>query len=92
VERHAVHPHRSARPDGRGVFPQETREFLASLRKSPIAPGFDKVRVAGDPERETKAKREKEGIPVDATTWDEINVAGAKVGVAKTTIDRLAAG
>jgi hydroxycarboxylate dehydrogenase B len=81
-----------ARLDSNGLFEKETREFLVSLRASPIAPGFDKLRIAGDPEREMKAKREKVGIPVDPTTWDEINAAGAKLGVAKTTIDRLARG
>jgi len=40
----------------------------------------------------TRAKREKEGIAVDPTTWDEINAAGGKLGLDKTTIDRLAAG
>ncbi len=81
-----------ARLGSNGVFAKETREFLASLRKSPVAPGFDKVRIAGDPERDTKAKREKEGIPVDPTTWDEIHTAGAKLGISKTDIDRLARG
>jgi uncharacterized oxidoreductase len=73
-------------------FEEEAKAFLASLRKSPAAPGFDKPRIAGEPERETRAKREKEGIAVDPTTWDEINAAGGKLGLDKTTIDRLAAG
>jgi uncharacterized oxidoreductase len=74
------------------VFAAEARAFLDSLRKSPVAPGFDKVRVAGEPERECKAKREKEGIPVDETTWSEILAAGAKLKVERATLERLAAG
>ena len=41
------------------AFAAETTAFLESLRKSPIAPGFDKVRIAGEPEREMRARRER---------------------------------
>jgi uncharacterized oxidoreductase len=74
------------------VFGAETTAFLESLRKSPVAPGFDKVRIAGEPERETRAKRERDGISVDENTWNEIVAAGAKLKVAKETLDRLATG
>ena len=39
------------------------------------------MRIAGDPERESRARRMKSGIPVDATTWQEILSAARKVGV-----------
>jgi uncharacterized oxidoreductase len=74
------------------TFATETTEFLKSLRKSPVAPGVDKVRIAGEPERETRAKREREGISVDENTWNDILAAGAKLKVAKETLDRLATG
>ena len=73
-------------------FEEEIKAFLASLRQSPAAPGFDKLRIAGDPERETRARREKDGINVDPTTWKEIHAAGGKLGLDGATIDRLAAG
>jgi uncharacterized oxidoreductase len=62
------------------------------LRKTPVAPGFDKVRVAGEPEREYRAKREKEGIPVDPTTWEEILAAGEKVRLRRQALQQLAEG
>ena len=71
-------------------FEREAREFIAWVKQSPPAPGADRVRIAGDPERETRARREREGIPVDANTWREIHAAGAKVGVSEQAIDRLA--
>jgi uncharacterized oxidoreductase len=73
------------------VFASETTEFLKSLRQSPVAPGFDKVRIAGEPERETRAKRERDGIAVDDNTWNEILAAGAKLKVARETLESLAA-
>ncbi len=74
------------------LFGKETSEFLASLRKSPVAPGFDKVRIAGEPEREMRERREKEGIPVDDATWREIHAAAAKLKLDPARVDQLAAG
>ena len=70
-------------------FATETTEFLNFLRKSPVAPGFDKVRIAGEPERETRAKRERDGISVDDNTWNEIVAAGAKLKVQRSTLEKL---
>jgi len=74
------------------VFAQETTAFLESLRRSPAAPGFDKVRIAGEPERETRARREKDGIAVDANTWEEIVAAGAKLKLERQRLERLVQG
>ncbi|MGE3161540.1 MAG: malate/lactate/ureidoglycolate dehydrogenase [Burkholderiales bacterium] len=71
-------------------FEREARAFIGWVKQSPPAPGADRVRIAGDPERETRARREKEGIPVDAATWQEIHAAAAKVGIQPAEIDRLA--
>ncbi|MGQ0653231.1 MAG: malate/lactate/ureidoglycolate dehydrogenase [Betaproteobacteria bacterium] len=72
------------------AFAAESRQFVDWLRKARVAPGHDKVRLAGEPERETRAQREKEGIPVDDNTWREILAAGAKVKLARETLEKLA--
>jgi uncharacterized oxidoreductase len=74
------------------AFQREAREFLDWLRNSRPAPGFDRVRVPGEPERETRAARERDGIPVDATTWKEIESAAAKVKLAPERVNALARG
>src|SRR5258708_3261656 len=74
------------------TFEREARLFLDWLHQGRPAPGFDKVRIAGDPEREMRRKREKEGIPVDRNTWEEIQAAGAKLKLARETVQRLAEG
>jgi len=71
------------------TFAVETTAFLESLRKSPVAPGLDKVRIAGEPEREMRAKREREGIPVDENTWEEIVAAGAKLKLERAVLEIL---
>ncbi|MEY9252717.1 LDH2 family malate/lactate/ureidoglycolate dehydrogenase [Bradyrhizobium ottawaense] len=69
---------------------REVESFVAWQTGSPPAPGVDKVRIAGEPERETKKKRLAEGIPVDPTTWQEIIEAGKKFGLDQTAIEDIA--
>ena len=74
------------------AFEREARLFLDWLRQARPAPGFDRVRIAGEPERETRAKRERGGIPVDATTWREIQNAADKVKLPRERLKALAEG
>jgi len=74
------------------AFERETRLFLDWLRKSRPAPGFDRVRIAGEPERETRLKRSRVGIAVDATTWEEIQRAADKVKLPRARLQALVAG
>jgi len=73
-------------------FEKDARDYLQWLRSSRPAPGFDKVRIAGEPERETREKRERSGIPVDEETWKEIHAAARKLKLAPEKIDALAGG
>lgn len=63
-------------------FESEALAFVDWLRQGPAAPGTDAVLIAGDPERAARAERERNGITVDAATWQEIVQAAAKVKVA----------
>ncbi len=63
-------------------FEQEALAFVDWLKAGPVAPGYDTVQIAGDPERATRTLRQTEGIVVDTQTWQEIVSAGQKVGVA----------
>ena len=74
------------------TFEKDAREYLAWLRTSRPAPGFDRVRIAGEPEREYRAQREREGIPVDDETWSEIRAAALKLKLSAEKIDALARG
>ncbi|MBS0243389.1 MAG: malate/lactate/ureidoglycolate dehydrogenase, partial [Proteobacteria bacterium] len=67
-------------------FQSEMEGFTHWVQSGPVAQGFDKVRLAGDPEREWKAKRLKEGIPVDTTTWGDILSSAERVGMARAEI------
>ena len=73
-------------------FASEMRAFLEWVKASPVQPGFDRVRVAGEPERETRARRVVDGLPIDATTWQELVDAAAKLGRDPSVVERLARG
>ncbi len=70
----------------------EMEGFVAYATASPPQPGVGRVRTPGEPERETKARRLVDGIPVDSVTWGEIVGAGAKVGLAAARVEALARG
>ena len=71
-------------------FQSEIEGFLGWLHEAPTAAGFDKMRTAGEPEREWKKKRLKDGIPVDMTTWAEIIAAAEKVGLKGADVAKIA--
>jgi hydroxycarboxylate dehydrogenase B len=74
------------------AFAKDAKSFLAWLRASRPAPGHDRVRIAGEPEREYRAQRERDGVPVDEETWKEILAAAVKLKLAPEKVDALARG
>jgi len=72
-------PDRLGGADGRAARIAALADYQRSAAPQP---GVDKVRSPGDREREVKAERERNGIPVDAETWRQLmwaaEVTGAK--------------
>ena len=62
-------------------FAAEAHSFVAWLRDSPPVDGTPAVLIAGEPERQARAARSRDGLVLDDTTWAEIVAAGAKLGV-----------
>jgi uncharacterized oxidoreductase len=75
---------------GGEAFAAEAQAFAESLLAVPPREGFERVLLAGDPERATRARRAAEGVPVDATTWREILDGAASVGVDPAAVNRAA--
>jgi len=78
------------RLDASALHGDEMRAFLDWVVASPPQSGVDRVRVAGEPERESRARRLAHGIPVDTTTWSELRNAAAKLGRDPARLDALA--
>jgi hydroxycarboxylate dehydrogenase B len=74
----------------RGAFEQEALAFIDWVKASPVREGFDEVLVAGEPERAWRAQRSRDGVPVDAATWQEILGAAHKLGVDAARVNALA--
>lgn len=60
---------------------RRTRMIADFQRSAAAQPGVDRVRSPGDREREIRAERTKNGIPVDDGTWSLIREAASKAGV-----------
>lgn len=56
-------------------------ETVAYMKSSRPAPGFDEVLVPGELEFRTLRQREKDGIPIDATTLDALREHGLRMRV-----------
>ena len=66
---------------GEASFHREVEAMIEYVQSSAPAKGVDRVRVAGEPERETMAARAASGIPVEDATWQSLVRAGEKLGV-----------
>jgi uncharacterized oxidoreductase len=68
------------RPDG--AFRAGVDRVADAVEATPPAQGFERVVVPGAPEEETRARRERDGIPVPPATWAAFVEAARSVGVA----------
>ena len=48
---------------------RDMKKLTRKIRSSKLAEGFDRVYLPGEPELITKARRSREGIPIDFETW-----------------------
>lgn len=73
-------------------FGQESMAFIEWVKASPATAGTEGVKIAGEPERHTRAERQANGIPVDSNTWKDILAAAEKLGRDPQLVQRLAQG
>jgi uncharacterized oxidoreductase len=66
----------------RGQFDAEVDALEAYVKSSKLAPGFSEIMIPGEPERRERARRQKNGIPLDDQTWREICETAARYKVA----------
>jgi len=65
-----------------GAIEDEIRAITGYVTASPPRKAEEPVLVPGDPERVSRAKRLREGVPLDAETWREIAAAAESLGLA----------
>jgi uncharacterized oxidoreductase len=69
---------------------REIDGFLGYVKASPAADPAAPVLVPGDPERLAREARGREGVPLDAATWEAMVAAGEAMGVTRAEAQRLA--
>jgi uncharacterized oxidoreductase len=70
-----------ARLPGAATAAAEVARALGHVKASPAADPAAPVRVAGEPERLARARREAAGIPVERATYEQLEAAAASVGL-----------
>lgn len=80
-----------ARLAGAEWMRREIDGFVAYAKASPPADPAAPVLVPGDPERLSREARGRAGIPLDATTWEELVTAAEVMGVTRAQAEALAA-
>ncbi len=62
-------------------FKKHMDQWITRFRSATPAPGYDKVLIPGDPEREMEAQRKTVGIPLNEKVVDDLNQLATKFGV-----------
>ncbi len=70
-------------------FQEEVSAMVGYLHSTTPAQGVDRVRLPGEPERESMAARREAGIPLDGNSWNAILEAAAAAGLDQPDIARL---
>ncbi|MCY4198961.1 MAG: malate/lactate/ureidoglycolate dehydrogenase [Gammaproteobacteria bacterium] len=66
---------------GEARFREEVEAMIEYVQSSKPAKGVDRVRIAGEPEREAMAGRSSHGIEVEDATWQSLLRAGERLGI-----------
>lgn len=74
---------------GLEAFQHETEEMIAYIHSCEPARGGDRVRIPGEPERESQADRIANGIPIPAGSWQELLNAAEAAGLNASQIADL---
>jgi len=68
---------------------RELDEMVRYVKASPPHDPDMPVMVAGDPERESFLKRQKEGVPLSPGAWEKILLAAERVGIPRSRVTSL---
>ena len=72
------------------AFDKEVTAMADYIYASTPAAGNDSVRLPGDPEKETQAKRAMDGIEIDPNSWHSVLNAAEQAGLNRETVAAMA--
>jgi uncharacterized oxidoreductase len=62
-------------------FKKRVDNLLSTVKNSPTAPGYNEILIPGEPERQSKEKRLKEGIFIEDKTWGDLTALAKELNV-----------
>ena len=71
-------------------FEDEVETFITWVKSAKPQPGVAEVLAPGEPERARRIDREKNGVPIDGTTWQQLVEVARKVRLNDTEIPQMA--
>ena len=75
---------------GTELFEDEVENFITWVKSAKPQPGVAEVLTPGEPERARRLDREKFGVPIDGTTWQQLIDVARKVRLNDTDIPHTA--
>ena len=72
------------------TFEDEVETFITWVKSAKPQPGVAEVLAPGEPERARRVDREKNGVPIDTTTWQQLVEVARKVRLNDTDIPSMA--
>jgi uncharacterized oxidoreductase len=75
---------------GTDFLEDEVETFISWVKSARPQSGVAEVLAPGEPERARRADREKNGVPVDGTTWQQLVDVARKVRLNDTEIPAMA--
>ena len=76
---------------GVAPFEDEVETFITWVKSARPQPGVAEVLTPGEPERLRRTDREKNGVPIDGTTWQQLLEVARKVRLNDVDIPKVAA-
>ncbi|MEE9257085.1 MAG: Ldh family oxidoreductase [bacterium] len=63
------------------AFTEAVRAHLLEVKSSPLAPGFDEIRIPGERSYRERERRLREGVPIVESVWEEVAALAGELGV-----------
>jgi uncharacterized oxidoreductase len=74
------------------AFGPELERFIAFVKSSAKATPDGEILMPGEPEEKTRAKRSRDGIELDETTWGQILATCRSLGISPQAVDAIREG
>jgi hydroxycarboxylate dehydrogenase B len=68
-------------------FRAEIEDLLNYVKSAPLASGVEAIMYPGEPEAKEQRRREREGIPLEDETWQQVTALAQQLGISLPTLE-----